>query len=154
MKKVKRIIRKMKSKELTPVAILLTHAHFDHIGAVDSVRDRFNIPVYIHEEEQEWLSDPTLNGSAKYPGLPRVQNWKADHLIKEEGLMTVGPFEFEVRHTPGHSPGSVSFIFGRCSFCDCRRYTISNKVLAELIYRVGIRMFYSASIHDKLLDAG
>ena len=53
-----RIIRKIESQELKPVAILLTHAHFDHIGAVDSVRERFNIPVYIHEEEQEWLSDP------------------------------------------------------------------------------------------------
>ena len=45
----KRIIRNVDDKELNPVAILLTHAHFDHIGAVDSVRDRFNIPVYIHE---------------------------------------------------------------------------------------------------------
>ena len=43
--------------------------HFDHIGAVDSVRDQFNIPVYIHEEEKDWLSDPRLNGSTKYPGL-------------------------------------------------------------------------------------
>ena len=106
-----RIIRKITSQELTPIAILLTHAHFDHIGAVDSIRDRFGIPVYIHEEEREWLSNPKLNGSAKYPGLPNVCNRQADHLITQEGMMEVGPFSFEVRHTPGHSPGSVSFIF-------------------------------------------
>ena len=111
-----RIINKVKSKELTPVAILLTHAHFDHIGAVDSIRDRYNIPVYIHEEEQDWLSDPRLNGSAKYPGLPDIRTRKADKLISDEGMMTVGPFEFEVRHTPGHSPGSVSYIFGPSRF--------------------------------------
>ena len=146
----KRIIRKIESKELNPVAVLLTHAHFDHIGAVDSVRDRFNIPVYIHEEEQEWLSEPTLNGSAKYAGLPRVQNRKADFLFKEEGLKTVGPFEFEVRHTPGHSPGSVSFIFGDAHFA-----VVGDTLFKQSVGRTdlpgGNTNVLLASIHDKLL---
>ncbi len=42
---------------------MLTHAHFDHIGAVDIVRDFYKIPVYLHEEEETWLGDPKLNGS-------------------------------------------------------------------------------------------
>ena len=146
-----RIINKVKSKELTPVAILLTHAHFDHIGAVDSIRDRYNIPVYIHEEEQDWLSDPRLNGSAKYPGLPDVRTRKADKLIRDEGMMTVGPFEFEVRHTPGHSPGSVSYIFGPSRFA----------IVGDTLFQQGVGRtdlpggntgILLTSIHDKLLS--
>ncbi len=146
-----RIINKVKSKELTPVAILLTHAHFDHIGAVDSIRDRYNIPVYIHEEEQDWLSDPRLNGSAKYPGLPDVRTRKADKLISDEGMMNVGPFEFEVRHTPGHSPGSVSYIFGPSRFA----------IVGDTLFQQGVGRtdlpggntgILLTSIHDKLLS--
>lgn len=146
-----RIINKVKSKELTPVAILLTHAHFDHIGAVDSIRDRYTIPVYIHEEEQDWLSDPRLNGSAKYQGLPDVRIRKADKLISDEGMMTVGPFEFEVRHTPGHSPGSVSYIFGPSRFA----------VVGDTLFQQGVGRtdlpggntgVLLTSIHDKLLS--
>ncbi len=145
-----RIIRKVVSKELTPIAIILTHAHFDHIGAVDSVRDRFNIPVYIHEEEREWLSEPKLNGSAKYPGLPDVRIRKPDHVISEEGFMEVGPFTFEVRHTPGHSPGSVSFIF------DADRFAIVGDTLfKQSVGRTdlpgGNNGILLDSIHNKLL---
>ena len=84
----------------------------------------FNIPVYIHELEQDSLTDPDENGSTRYPGLPLVKNREADHLITEEGIMKIGPFTFEVRHTPGHSAGSVSFVFYRRTICDCWRYII------------------------------
>lgn len=106
-----RIIEEVESKKLVPQAILITHGHFDHIGAVDKIRDHFNIPVYIHELEKDTLISPAANGSTRYPMLPQVKNRAADHLIKEEGEMTVGGFTFDVRHTPGHSVGSVSFVF-------------------------------------------
>lgn len=106
-----KLIQIVNENGLKPVAILLTHGHFDHLGAVDSVRDAFNIPVYIHEIEKDTLTDPVQNGSVRYPGLPQVRNREADHLITEEGMLEVGPFRFDVRHTPGHSPGSVSFVF-------------------------------------------
>lgn len=145
-----RIIRKVVSQEMTPIAILLTHAHFDHIGAVDSIRDRFGIPVYIHEEEREWLSDPKLNGSAKYPGLPDVRNRKPNHLITQEGMMEVGPFSFEVRHTPGHSPGSVSYIFE-----DARFAIVGDTLFKRSVGRTdlpgGNTGILLDSIHNKLL---
>lgn len=106
----KKINTKINKLEAKPIAILLTHAHFDHIGAVDQVRDRFKIPVLIHEAEKDWLLNPNLNGSSRYPGFPPVQNAAADAYL-EEGIVEIGPFTIDVRHTPGHSPGSVSFVF-------------------------------------------
>src|SRR5699024_8572087 len=92
-----------------PQAIVLTHAHFDHIGGLEAIRNKFRIDVFIHTAEKEWLSDPNLNGSHKLIGNEIIAK-PADHLLNE-GEMTLGDFTFHVIHTPGHSPGSVSFIF-------------------------------------------
>ncbi|SHF60889.1 MBL fold metallo-hydrolase [Ornithinibacillus halophilus] len=94
---------------ITPRAILLTHAHFDHIGAVEEISKHYNIEVYIHEIEVDWLSDPKLNGSILFTG--QVISINVPPRIFSEGNVTIGNFSFEVIHTPGHSPGSVSFVF-------------------------------------------
>lgn len=96
-------------KELSPRAILLTHAHFDHIGAVESIRTHYKIPVYLHHTEEKWMGDPKLNSSSLFP-VDNVICKPADHYLNI-GEMKIGDFSFEVRHTPGHSPGGVSFIF-------------------------------------------
>lgn len=93
---------------LTPLAIVLTHAHFDHIGAVDDIREHFNIPVYIHEKEADWLLDPALNGSARYPMIHNISGKPADFIIRHEQEMKIADFTFHVYETPGHSPGSIS----------------------------------------------
>ncbi|MFY4776328.1 MBL fold metallo-hydrolase [Metabacillus sp. RGM 3146] len=98
----------IKEKGLKPLAILLTHAHFDHIGAVDKVRERWEIPVYIHAEEKDWLTSPELNGSMRMGTEPILAN-PAEHLIRSEQMLTIGPFILKVLETPGHSPGSVSY---------------------------------------------
>ncbi|MGR9049376.1 MBL fold metallo-hydrolase [Halobacillus faecis] len=99
----------LQERKLEVIAVLLTHAHFDHIGAVDAVRDAYEAPVYIHASEAEWLGDPEKNGSALF-GLGKITARPADYYF-ETGQMQIGDFPFEVRHTPGHSPGSVSFVF-------------------------------------------
>jgi len=111
-----KLIRMIERRELNPQAILLTHAHFDHIGALDEVRDHFDLPVYLHEEEKDWLGDPEKNGSSFFSMVvSQIKAKPADHYI-EAGQMTVGDFTFEVRHTPGHSPGSVSLVFKNDGF--------------------------------------
>lgn len=112
----KKLIKWLTKRELKPVAILLTHAHFDHIGAVDEVRDFYKIPVFIHVEEEDWLSDPALNGSKFFMMQELIKAKKADYIIKNEETMKIGDFEFSVFETPGHSPGSVSYYFEQAGF--------------------------------------
>lgn len=104
-----RVIYFLTQHNYTPIAILLTHGHFDHIGAVDQLRDYYQIPVSIHQLEANWLSDPHLNSSSIFP-LGDVIIKPADQTI-ELGETEIEDFKFNVIHTPGHSPGGVSFIF-------------------------------------------
>ncbi|WP_422123158.1 MBL fold metallo-hydrolase [Planococcus sp. X10-3] len=106
----------LKRRGLTPIAILLTHAHFDHIGAVDELRDLYRIPVYLHNLERDWLSRPNLNGSGKYAALPDYRINDADVLLTAEKELEIGPFKMILLHTPGHSPGSISFYFKEDGF--------------------------------------
>ncbi|MCM3710897.1 MBL fold metallo-hydrolase [Sporosarcina luteola] len=144
-----RIIAEIENSNGKPLAILLTHAHFDHIGAVDRVRNHFGIPVHIHEAENEWLGNPDLNGSSRYPGLPLVKNKDADQFL-HEGDLHIGPFHLEVRHTPGHSPGSVSFIFKEAHFAVVGD-TLFRGSIGRTDLRGGDTRTLLQSIHDKLL---
>lgn len=105
------LVEWLNKKELKPVAILLTHAHFDHIGAVDEVRDAFNCPVYLHDKEADWLLDPALNGSSRLTGRTITTARTADHLLDKQTTLTLGDFTFSLFHTPGHSPGSISYYY-------------------------------------------
>jgi glyoxylase-like metal-dependent hydrolase (beta-lactamase superfamily II) len=105
-----KLISLIKQKKVKPQAILLTHAHFDHIGAVDEVRKEWDIPVYLHEDEKDWLQNPSLNGSARLLSQS-ITAKPADVLIEKEQSITIGSFQFDIFHTPGHSPGSVSYYF-------------------------------------------
>lgn len=96
-------------QKLKPLAILLTHAHFDHIGAVDTLRNAFQIPVYVHKKESEWLTNPALNGSSIFMIGKTVTQEPADELINNETTLSIGQFQIDVFETPGHSPGSISF---------------------------------------------
>ncbi|MFC4320757.1 MBL fold metallo-hydrolase [Litchfieldia salsa] len=104
-----RLISIIQKQQLKPLAVLLTHAHFDHIGAVDDVRKTWNIPVYVHEKEKNWLQDASLNGSQFFIPDGGLAVQAPDELIKSEGQFSIGSFSFTLLHTPGHSPGSISF---------------------------------------------
>ncbi|MGX7195103.1 MBL fold metallo-hydrolase [Enterococcus olivae] len=107
-----KIIKEIEKIEAKPLAILLTHTHHDHIGAVDQLRDFYQIPVYVSPLEKDWLQDPVLNLSESRAITARPAEFEL-----ELRAYTIGPFTFRVVATPGHSIGSVSFIFNDFVVC-------------------------------------
>ncbi|MBH40867.1 MAG: hypothetical protein CL790_06515 [Chloroflexi bacterium] len=79
----------------TAIAILITHADSDHIGALEQLNRTLNVPVFIHPTEKNRL--PT-------PSNPNLRTFN------HGDLFTIGPFEIEARGTPGHSPGHTSLV--------------------------------------------
>lgn len=109
-----KIINFLEKKNLNPQAILLTHAHFDHIGGVDALRAHYNIDVYLHEAEAHWLEEPQLNRSTAF--MRKEVITQPPEYFLNPGTMNLSSFQFEILHTPGHSPGSVSFVFSDYEF--------------------------------------
>ncbi|MEC0183927.1 MBL fold metallo-hydrolase [Paenibacillus peoriae] len=104
-------------ESLTIEAILLTHAHFDHIGGVEAIRNAKGCPVYLHALEQDWLTFPKLNGSLMWPeASPPISTEPAEYDLDEGQQLDLIGHTFKVLHTPGHSPGSVSFLCGKHLF--------------------------------------
>ncbi|SDY54892.1 Glyoxylase, beta-lactamase superfamily II [Evansella caseinilytica] len=141
----------LKEKEITVQAILLTHAHFDHIGAVEAVRTAFHAPVYVHTNEAAWLSDPQLNGSGLFSGIEQISAGKADNYLFGEGPVEIGDFECQVYETPGHSPGSVSFYFPKDGVVFSGDVLFSGGV-GRTDLPGGEHGTLMKSIHDKLLS--
>ncbi|UII54842.1 MBL fold metallo-hydrolase [Cytobacillus spongiae] len=146
-----RLINHLQKRNLKPQAILLTHAHFDHIGAVDDVRNHYNIPVYVHEKEASWLMDPALNGSHYFLTSNAIQMNKADQLFVKEEMKTVGDFTFQILYTPGHSPGSVSFYFSEGEFVVAGD-ALFNGSIGRTDLPGGNHQQLLTSIHEKLLS--
>lgn len=94
-------------KDLRPVAVLLTHAHFDHFGAVDALCGRFGLPLYVHEEDIPFLQDPVGNVSEPF-GIAMTVNTPAIPIHDGELLHLAG-LDIRVIHTPGHTPGGVCY---------------------------------------------
>jgi len=101
------MIRRVRALGLTPQALLLTHAHADHIAGVRELRAEWpDLPILIHEAERDFLVDPQANLSADL-GLP-VTSPAATGTLEEGSPVIFGPHRFHVLHTPGHSPGGIT----------------------------------------------
>lgn len=84
-----------------PVALVITHTHWDHIGDVAAVADRYAVPVLVHELERERLERPS-GGPVDIPPA------KVDRTLADGDEVALGSHRFVVLHTPGHSPGQIS----------------------------------------------
>jgi hydroxyacylglutathione hydrolase len=91
----------------TVEAILLTHTHFDHIGAVAPVARATGAPVYCPELETQVLAD--IMAYVPWPGFGPFESYDADQTVGGGETLELAGLRFEVSFTPGHSPGHVSY---------------------------------------------
>jgi glyoxylase-like metal-dependent hydrolase (beta-lactamase superfamily II) len=103
-----RIIETVESLAVKPLAILLTHGHGDHIGALADVKNHFEIPTYIGNGEELLLTNPNENASALH-GQP-ITAPEADFLMEDEQPYSFGEITLRVLFTPGHTRAGVCFL--------------------------------------------
>lgn len=102
-----RIIRKIEADGLKLQGILLTHGHFDHIGAVDDLRAYFKgVQCYAGEKEKEVLENGSYNLSASWAAALSI---RADRLLRDKETLTLAGFKIKVIETPGHTKGGVCY---------------------------------------------
>ncbi len=100
-----RIIKRLEYNKFTPAAIINTHGHADHITANRLLIEVYKIPLYVHPEEAEFLSEPELNYSAQN-GVS-ITSPKADKWVKGGDVIEVGELKLKVIDAPGHTPGGI-----------------------------------------------
>ncbi len=103
----------LRQHRLDPVAVLLTHGHFDHIFAVTPVCDGNDIPAWIHPEDRVLLSDPmrALSTDAQqfFGGRIQLREPRDVRALADGTSLELAGLTFTVDHTPGHTRGSVTF---------------------------------------------
>jgi hydroxyacylglutathione hydrolase len=102
-----RILRPVEELGLTVDAILVTHTHFDHIGAVAPVAKATGAPVYCPEIEVPVLAD--IMSFVPFPGFGPFESYDADETVSGGETLELAGFEIDVIFTPGHSPGHVTY---------------------------------------------
>ena len=108
-----KILAFISKHQLQPLYIIITHGHFDHIGANRELKAKLKIPILMHEKDTF--------------GLPSGNSPPADRFLKDQDHLEVGPPEadlkFEVLHTPGHTPGGISL------YCEKEKVLFSGDTL-------------------------
>jgi glyoxylase-like metal-dependent hydrolase (beta-lactamase superfamily II) len=101
----KRLINEIEETKATLEAIWITHAHVDHVGAIASVKQRWNVPVYLHPLDRRLYE--AAGRQAEVYGVPFEEPPPPDEEFADGQKLNVGDSEMTVMHAPGHSPGHV-----------------------------------------------
>ncbi|MDO4475620.1 MAG: MBL fold metallo-hydrolase [Lachnospiraceae bacterium] len=101
-----RIMQKIEQTGAVPAAILLTHGHFDHIGAASALKEHYQIPVCCMRQELDTLRDPQIN----LTGMGgRAYTMEADTLLEDGQELALAGLSIRVLHTPGHTAGGACY---------------------------------------------
>ena len=111
------IVNKVEGLGVKPVAILNTHAHYDHIGAVTGLQRNYDIPFYLHADDETLLKRANVyklffesNSSLDIPSFDKA------YPLESEGPCNIHGFSVSALHTPGHTAGSVCLLLGKFLF--------------------------------------
>jgi len=101
------ILKTVQQTGLSISLIVATHAHMDHIDALQAVKEETNAPFALHEAEEALLSGGAMRPLQSLGFSPYQSAPEPDRLLKDGDRIDVGDLHFEVLHTPGHSPGGI-----------------------------------------------
>ena len=103
-----RLLDALAALRLDVAAILLTHTHFDHVGAVAPVARATGAEVWVPRIERPVLAD--IMSYVPWPGFGPFESYDAEHLVRGGETLELAGLEIEVLFTPGHSPGHVTYV--------------------------------------------
>ena len=104
----KKLAERIREEGCTPVAVLLTHGHFDHATGAEELAEEFHIPIYAYEGEKETLEDSNLNVSWM---IGEQSVFHADVFVKDGQELELAGFHIRVLFTPGHTKGGCCYYF-------------------------------------------
>jgi glyoxylase-like metal-dependent hydrolase (beta-lactamase superfamily II) len=105
-----RIADRIDASGWKPVAIVNTHAHLDHIGGIQELKEKYGIPLFLHAADEPLLG--SAHTHARFFGVAEPSVPAVDRRLADGDVLDFGGIRLEVLHTPGHSPGSVSLVAG------------------------------------------
>ncbi|MCH7679616.1 MBL fold metallo-hydrolase [candidate division KSB1 bacterium] len=111
---IDRILEKVATLKLEIKYILITHAHLDHVKELSTLKNKIDVPVLMHRDDQFLLDGLPMQASAFGMTVSAIP--KIDKYIAEGDTIQFGDIIFRVLHTPGHSPGNVSFVTREAAF--------------------------------------
>lgn len=94
-----KIVAEVEQRQANPIALIITHGHWDHVGDALAVKQHFDIPLVIHPDDRHKI---------EAPGRDDIPSVSPDRLVEDGDAVELGDLEFAVWHTPGHSPGQFS----------------------------------------------
>lgn len=142
-----RIQEQVKKLGVSVEAVLLTHGHFDHMLAADSVRQAYAVKIYIGEDDWELVQKPEENVSAMF-GHPL--SLQADEKVQDGQTLTLAGISFQVLATPGHTKGGVCYYVPKEKTVFCGD-TVFQGSVGRTDFPTGSTSVLTRSIREKLL---